>query len=258
MSPDIHHNHAELMSQEWNKVSSLMLPFWEVPFGKGSSAEVAVRQDLLRRSITKSRKLLCIDEGTVDGLHLAGQGILMDFNEVVDILLKSGADGAYSHKGCGAAGIFARLHGISADQADQKGIEFTQRVSEAAKIPYLGCLEASEMKRPASFHNAAMAYYTALPINPFGVEGLPNGFVVNRGIHTVALHAADEAKLAAQIALGDHGFGERFTRENPFILAVVGDRRNSLLSSDFLASELMPVALNFGGRVRIDKIDIEV
>lgn len=194
----------------------------------------------------------CIDEGTPGGLHLAGSGILLGVEKAGEVLKAAGVTGITSHDGCGAAGIYARNNNLDASKSDEYGKEFAKELAEKTGIPYTGHIPFGEMKRPAAFHTARAAYYDGTgKFNCDTVPGLPIGFVVSRKFIDPA-YALEEAKVCANIATGDHSYGEMITEEAPFLLIAVGDGSDGELGKDALMKELEPLAAAFGGKVKID------
>jgi len=192
----------------------------------------------------KDRSLRCIDEGTPGGLHCAGSGILMDESVAVEEFKKAGVDGIYSHEECGAAGIYAKQKGLDPAKSDEYGIDFAKRLAKKLNVPYKGHIGIAEMARPSGLHVARVSYYDGTgKFDPSKAKDLPNGFVVDRNHHSKE-YALQEMKVSINIALGSHGFGEKFTTEQPFMLIAVGDEN--------LKKELEPLAAEFSGRVKID------
>src|SRR3989344_6617456 len=77
-------------------------------------------------------------------------------------------------------------------------------------------------------HTERAAYYANVPsFNPQAVFGLPTGFVISRK-YFESHYAIANAAIAVKIAFGGHGFGERFTKEQPFLLVgIVDDEKKS-------------------------------
>jgi hypothetical protein len=63
--------------------------------------------------------------------------------------------------------------------------------------------------------------------------------------------AADEVAVACQIAFGAHGFGDRFTPDNPLIIVPIGNPHRDELSVERLKEELEPVVEQYGDRVLV-------
>lgn len=195
--------------------------------------------------------IVCIDEGTPHGLHAAGSGILME-NEsaAVAMLRRSGAQGARSHKGCGAAGIYAKRIGISPEKSDVAGARRLRELCDKAGIPYFGHIE--KIERP-SYHNAWVCYYDGTgSFDRTLVEGLPSGFVVSRTLHESSEVPAGEVELSVEIAFGSHGWGRKRFEESgaQFIIVPIGGK----IPLQQLEAELREIQLKYGTLVRIDPI----
>lgn len=202
----------------------------------------------------------CIDEGTPFGtIRLAGSGILQPggAEAVAKILLEAGAEEVTSHDGCGAAALWTKNNGGDEKAADEYGKKFAREVvgkmSEISgkEIKYRH-ISKEEMKRPEHLHVAKCAYYDGTGLfNPDNVAGLPEGFVVSRRFldKEQALFNAD---LAVQIALGHHGFGDKFTKDESFVIFAVGNPKDKEFSAEKLLAELEPLVAKYGGRVKLE------
>ena len=185
--------------------------------------------------------LCCIDEGTEKGLfRAAGSGILMNDKErakMVDYLQAMGVKGVRSHQGCGAAELYCKQNGISADHVEEVAKQKAQEMAIQIGVPYLGHIE--KLSRPAEFHYARTAYYDATGQfnQAASKDKLPPGFVISRRYmndHT----AFDNLKLSIQIALGQHGFGKKITHEKPMLLIVLADPNDSMFDLDAMRAEM--------------------
>lgn len=77
-------------------------------------------------------------------------------------------------------------------------------------------------------HIERAAYYANVSsFNPQVVLGLPAGFVISRK-YLESKYAIANAAIAVKIAFGGHGFGERFTKEQPFLLIGIVDNVEKL------------------------------
>jgi len=77
-------------------------------------------------------------------------------------------------------------------------------------------------------HVERAVYYAALPsFNPQAVPGLPTGFVVSREYFSPN-YAITNTAIAIKIAFGEHGFGERFSDGQPFLLVAVARSEEKL------------------------------
>jgi len=193
------------------------------------------------------KSMRCIDEGTPGGLHCAGSGILLGEATVLDEFKKAEVDGIYSHEECGAAGLYAKANNLDPSKADEYGIEFAKYIAEKLGVPYKGHITIDKMARPSGLHTARVAYYDGTGrFDPSKVPALPKGFVIDRKHHSKE-YALKEVGVSISIALGSHGFGEKFTQAEPFALIAVGNE-----NLEELKKELEGLDTANGGRVKID------
>ena len=218
----------------------------------------------------------CMDEGASPGLpggtpvaavRSAGAGILAEsigaaadqidnFGEIKTVL---------THQECGAARLAAaRAFGIPEDEAGQikhavvDNFAWCWGKQLAAHLSrrhgkYVGHkhLSLDEMSRPAKLHTAAAVYYDGHGnFNRVGIAQMPRGFVISR-FAMPAEHGKFSLSIAASIALGEHGFGARFTPEAPFCIIVVGAPGDGDCSKASLIGEAQEVAEDFAGRVAV-------
>lgn len=243
----------------------------------------------LKHAFTGEQKCVCcMDEGTAhkdingeDKFALAGSGILFPadnendrLEKVARLLIERGVSDVTSHGGCGAAGLaFHRdfpeaTHTMSADQIKINIEDYAKQWADklADKIRELGHpaerthVTAEDMERPVAFHNARMVYFDGIGgFNPNKEVGLPMGFVIERA-HLEPSYTAEELKVAISIAFGHHGFGDLFSKENPFVVMVfsrTADEADKMKSEVKNAIEEKNKTLLGDGRVRIDAIVIE-
>lgn len=194
------------------------------------------------------RGLRCIDEGTPGGVHMAGSGIL-DQKAASNFVRHAQVDGIYSHEGCGAAALYAKNMGLDASQSDNYGVEWAKKLAEQAGVPYKGHIDFDQMNRPKETHDARVVYYDGTgKFDPTLVNGLPKGFVISRR-YLDPKYSQQELEIAISIALGHEGFGDKFSRENPFWILTVGNNQDKHLSGEILSKEVAEVLKNKKGRV---------
>ena len=228
----------EIFFAEWVEQQREIKNFLEKTY---TAADILPAFDLADRTIR------CVDEGTPGGLHSAGSGILLDMDKAVSLVKSASADGITSHEGCGAAALFCRQKGIDPAQADKVARQWAQKLAQAAGMPYKGHIGAEQMTRPAQFHNAVAVYYDGTgQFNPARAKMLPHGFVVSR-----KYFGAADLELCISIALGDHGFGKLFTRQNPFYVIAVSTNNNAEFAPEKLQAEVQPLLEKYQGRVAL-------
>ena len=202
------------------------------------------------------RSLRCIDEGTPGGIHVAGSGILLSVEEkqveltkVMSELRTAGVDGVYSHKGCGAARLYAETVKGQPDKSDEYAVNWGQKLARDLNVPYKGHIV--ELSRPQEFHNARIIYYDGSgKFDPFRIKEIPDGFIISR-YYLDGGYAKEELGIALSIALGHHGFGDKFTHDDPLIVSPIEGITNDTeaLSLSSLIKEALDVTAQFGNRV---------
>lgn len=188
----------------------------------------------------KNHTLCCMDEGTPMGdMRSAGSGILTDGDEreaFIASLKAAGVKGVKSHTGCGAAALYRDKHSITDKTVDEVAIEQAKRMAHELGVEYAGHI--TDLQRPAEFHNARVVYVDGTgKFSPNKVKNLPPGFVISRR-YMKPEQALSEVRLATQIAFSQHGFGEKFTQDNPLVVISVGDPDEGAYSTDQLRAEL--------------------
>lgn len=237
-------SHADIAEREWLRQQEL----FDAIFVQGFREYAAAIPGIQRAFVLDDRHLRCIDEGTPGGIHLAGSGILLR-DRAKEVCQHAVVNGIFSHAGCGAAALYVKKAGLDISDPDEAGKEWAKELAEALDVPYLGHIGTSELTRPPHLHTARVAYYDGTgEFDPSHVHGLPKGFVISRA-YLDAVYALQEAKVSADIALGDHGFGSLFTEQNPFLLVAVGTEKAQRQS---LELELEEVAKTYGGRVKVE------
>ncbi len=238
----------ELVQQEWQEKQEVLTNFLANREKIQNSPEFKMAFNLTDRTIR------CVDEGTPGGLHCAGSCILLGLENALARLKTANADGITSHEGCGAAVAYCKTAGIDPSLADTVAREWAQKLAQASGLPYKGHITAEQMARPVEMHNAVCAYYDDTgQMNPALLKILPPGFVVSR-----KYFGGDDLDLCIQIALGDHGFGKRFSKENPFYVFAVSGNNNSEFSAEELAAEARATVEKYNGRVALESIILPV
>jgi hypothetical protein len=196
----------------------------------------------------RDRWLRCIDEGCPGGVHLAGSGILLG-EEAVKIARAAGVTAVTSHEECGAALLAAKRAGVA--DAETYAKDFSSRLAKRLGLFY-DHLPISGMARPVGLHVARAVYYDGTGhFDPSRCGALPPGFVISRRYLT-PVAARRECEIAVNIALGPHGFGERFSPTHPLLLVGIADPAAPWLPVGALRSELAAIARDFSGRVTVD------
>lgn len=236
--------------------------------------------DLKHAFLANLRAVVCMDEGTAhkdfngEGkLCVAGSGILLSANseserleKAAEFFIEHNVKDITSHGGCGAAGLaYKRDFPDSAPapvDIENYAIEWSRKLAE--KINELGSeavhthILADDMERPVEFHIARVAYYDGVGgFNPDKIIDEPMGFVIERKFVS-APYAAEELKVAVNIAFGHHGFGELFTAATPFIVVVFASEEAELKDLKNEATEILKDNENFKvGKIKIDGVIVK-
>ncbi len=218
-------------------------------------------------SFNAKNRIVCIDEGTPDGVHVAGSGILYildeekdtydwdDFNKGLETAAEItrqadklyGIDEITYHDYCGAAGIaFGKMNpSIKShfNDSDDFGKYFSEKLAEilgkkAIHIP---------LERPEDKHYAQCVIYdTTGHYNAQGNEGIPQGLIISRKYLTEE-QALNETEVALDIATGPHGPGVDKIR-----LIIIGNPYDNNL--DDMKNELSIILPKYADSVIVDGI----
>lgn len=196
-----------------------------------------------------------MDERTNGSIHAAGSGILLDHlygdKALRHFISMAKPRRITYHNDCGAAAHVLRLRGNknpSAFDIDQAARTFAERL---ARISGATC-EQHQMIEPRDFHSARVIYYTGTgAFDPSRVDGLPNGFVINRAYFEKE-YALIEAGIAKQIAFGDHGYGDLFDVSHPLIICCVATSKKMMkgLIKEIVEAKLLDERTVIGGFIR--------
>ncbi len=212
----------------------------------GATAYVASLENLSDAFRLEEKCLHCIDERTPGGLHSAGSGILRPREDVVRSFRQTGVTEVTSHDGCGAAVLYCRREGIDESLAPEEAKKWAKEIAEELGVPYKH-IGFEEMSGPADFHFARTSYYDATA--KFNViPGLPEGFVISRGIQKKEDSLA-ELGVSLNIAFNPRNFGDLFTEENPFVIVAIGKTPEDL---EAMKTEISELAHEYGEKVRVD------
>lgn len=199
----------------------------------------------------------CSDGRVLSGkkIGIAGSGLLLSDEERAIFVdrFKGKIKTITTHDDCGAAALkFKTLtpeeipEGVT--NSDEYGTYCGKKLAEdlGAKREYLGRDEMAN-----EYHNE-----TALVIDQTGkfdstnLAGFPPHFVcTGAGLGFSAEYMKSEVKTLAGIALGHHGFGDRFDEQNPFRIIVAAKNQEELDRWVEIGQE----AINdFGDKVKVE------
>ena len=92
---------------------------------------------------------------------------------------------------------------------------------EIAKILGVAPQPRTEVN-PSDHHNERVLYLHLTPTCEPSKLGLVTGYVITPGVYPSLQQLQAEIKLAIDgISYGEHGFGQLFTKENPFVIVIV-------------------------------------
>lgn len=231
------------MDQETN-----ILTLWEQSGGddltKGKSFQQIFDESPNKHEafILQDYDLRCNDEGTIGGVHLAGSGILYPDAEED---FKGKVSGIYSHTDCEQTKTFIEKQNIQTASPDTIADQAARELAERMHVPYLGRIEATDLKRPLGIHIARVIYYDGTGhFNPTQAKGFPNGFVISRKYIRDLEYAKSEVEMAIQSIL-NRGFAEKFSDSSPLYLVAVSDDKPGSVSIEDLVNELKPLLSKF-------------
>lgn len=243
--PNHDHNH-EVVSQEWEKsqenevIKGLKAgrPIAELIFGLPGFSEAF------------DHKLTCLDcsDGRVCSgakMALAGQGLLLDESDraILESRVKQLHLSVTAHEDCGAAAL-------AQPGSDSDIFGYMKAKELAAKTAnHFQEIHKDEFRCPVHNERILVLEGTGC-FDAANFNGFPTPFISSASFFGLSEeYQKMEAKALINIALGDHGFGDRFDRENPFYLIVSAQNEEQLAKLTALAEE---VAEDFGSRVKVD------
>lgn len=214
----------------------------------------------------------CIDERitlpTV-GLGSAGSGILLTPSQrqaMADKIKMAGLEIQVSyHENCGAASLFCQRQkeasGVELDplqEAHRAARELMTDLGlegEPVRLGYSAEADQPMVGEPG-FHPARAVIVDGTGRFHRPAIDLPASFLISARYAPDDATVVEELRIAQGIALGDHGFGARFTLETPLVVLLVGDKTASDWSTAALGSRLLNELAAAGDRVKILKMDL--
>ncbi len=160
-----------------------------------------------------------------------------------------------SHEGCGAAGLKFKAMKKAGEQlpvdvktADELGAYHAKKIAGELGADYRH-IKAEEMS--GELHNERAIYFDGTgKFNSGTLAEMPTGFVSSSpNLGFSEEYCRNELIALANIALGDHGFGEKFSKEDPFYIFVFAENEEQLARLKKIAQK---AAENFSGRVAVD------
>ncbi len=255
MSTNHEHGHAEETERLWQK--SEQLPFIQ-GLKRGKLMEEIMAQLDTKKAFEKEPEELGCSDGrcTEHRCGVAGDLILASEDEVAEFVRRNKGKirVVKSHDGCGAAAIkFKQIQEageflpIGVTSSDQLAAHFSKELAEKLGAEYAHT-SAAEMSGPV--HNERAIYLDGTgKFNPGALKELPAGFMSSgKALGLSSDYIQKEIETLASIALGDHGFGQRFTKDNPFYVVVSAKDEDQL---GLLMHVATKAARGFDGRVEV-------
>ena len=156
-------------------------------------------------------------------VSIAGVGILIDEEVFEKFLQDTGVTKLISHENCGA--VEKAYKGLSPEKqtiygsAEAYAKSWTKKKAEEYGLEYRH-IEASEFCEPVH-HERGIIIDTTLEFYTSQFNGMPNMFVSNSSMFSSDKYISNETAILTDIAFGDHGFGNFFTRQEPFYIIII-------------------------------------
>jgi hypothetical protein len=268
------HNQQELFNDEWNKSQHNILieglrsgqNLAELLPNLLGYSEAFKKESIMQVVACSDGRPLggpeCADQPSdpenpeAEKLGLAGSGILCEPGEFKKLLHTHQGEITMitSHDGCGAAALkFAEIVAkgeqlpAGVTTSDELGQYFAKKaaVQLGVKYHHIGQEEFS-----CPVHNERMLVIDGTAkFNANKVPDFPRRFSsAALGLGASQDYIAKEAAVLAGISLGDHGFDERFTADNPFYIMVIGINQEQL---DATIKSLQGLVDKSAGRVEV-------
>ena len=139
-----------------------------------------------------------------------------------------------SHDGCGAAGLKFKARQDAGEAlpdgvttADKLGIYYAKELARQLGADYRH-IGAEEMT--GDIHNERVIYFDGTgKFNPSALSEMPAGFISSSpSLGLSEEYSQNELSALANISLGDHGFGEKFTKKSPFYVIAIAPNNEQL------------------------------
>ena len=169
-------------------------------------------------------------------LGLAGSGILFSSQELNDFVKKNRGriKEITSHDNCGAGAVkYAQMQkngevlpaGINS--SDELAQWFAKKIAKLLGAKYRH-IDKKEFSNPV--HNERMLIVDGTAkFDPNRLSYFPSTFIsAALGLGLDLNYVVSEAQILANISLGDHGFGSRFDKNNPFYLLIIVENSEQL------------------------------
>ncbi len=213
------------VEEEWDRTTEIVRAVRSVGgfqnFAKQHTSEVS-------GFLSEPDHVCCIDERIPHegAISIAGSGILIKddpeaLSVLVDSLKAKKIKKVFMHENCGAVGLYANSKGISLEDANKEALEWAEKLTKL-----LGGDEVQKiLPVDINFHNAQCAYVMLEDVSGIG-KSFPRGFEISSCVSFPKM--LDQVKVSIDIALGGHGFGTLFTKEDPFTVVAVAKNTDEL------------------------------
>ena len=220
---NMEHSHEEVKAALWEK-SQQSEVIKRLKSGEGLQV-IMDSLEKIQEAFTDLDVIVCSDGRVLpsDGakLGIAGEGILLGEEDLKRLVenCKGKIKKVTSHEDCGAAGVAFRGDSKGKNKPDELGIEFAQILAEKLGAEYEH-LPMSKMKN--TIHNERFICFDGTGrFNPEALKEMPGQFVCSGYAFGLGEDYLEiEIATLAGIALGDHGFGKKFTKDNKFMIIV--------------------------------------
>ncbi len=189
-------------------------------------------------------------------LGLAGSGILFNPQELEEFVLKNYGriKTVTSHEECGAAALkySAMLKSGEAmpegvHNSDELAQHFARRAAELLGAEYRH-IKKEEFSCPVHNERLVVIDGTA-KFNPNKIKDFPPRYIsAALGLGVKVDYVAKEAEVLAKISLGSHGFGSKFTANNPFYIIMFAKDQQQLKD---VGDALTHFFISSRGRIKI-------
>jgi len=269
MDTTTHHDHQAQFNKDWDKTQNN--PYLnKLNNGSALFATAGEKQEFAQafnRHSDLKYTLKCSDGRVDDGglksgdetWKTAGSHALLHPSARQDFVLKHKGriELVTSHAGCGAAAL--KFKDMQAKgEALPEGVTTSDELGEyLAKqlAKELGAehrhISHSELINPT--HNERVLVIDGTGrFNANKIKDFPPRFTsAALGLGEDKNYVKEEAEILSGIALGDHGFGDRFTVENPFHILVIGETQ---AQAEEMKHLLTPFEAKMAGRVKLETL----
>ncbi len=183
-------------------------------------------------------------------VSIAGVGIFIEDEVFEKFLQETGVTKLISHENCGA--VEKAYKGLSFEKqamyasAEAYAKFWTKKKAEQYGLEYRH-IDASEFCAPVH-HERGIIIDTTLEFYTSLFKGMPNMFVSNSSMFASDKYISNETAILTSIAFSDHGFGNFFTKEEPFYIIVIARDASEAERLASLISNTVPM---YDGRVVI-------